>query len=283
MNREITCVSSLGDKINFSNSFPFVLEEITGIHEKVGSVATVKSAFGIGSRYIDTSINDREIVITGTCKNKISYRDTLYKTFPFKEPGTLFYYEDDIARKIDYQVESVKISQQYTHNVFEISLLCPSPYFTDINESVVKISNWKKLLKFPLKINVGTKIKFGSKETSLLANINNLSNIEIGMRIIFEATANVENPSITNLITGETIKINEILNVGDSIEITTYPNQKNIYVEKEGEKIRKNNALVFGSKFLQIHSGTNIFKSDAERGFNNLIVSIYYYNSYEAI
>ncbi len=285
--KKIICKSSNGYIIEFAQSFPFFLEEITGIHEISGKVATVKSAFGVGSKYVGTSINDRPITITGHFRSRLEdrtpQRDILYKAFPLKESGTLYYYEEDIVRKIDYQVESVKTVDKFGFDSFQIDLLCPSPYFTDAEETLVQLSNWNKLLTFPLIIPDGIGIEFGSKSLSLLATIVNLSNIEIGMRIIFRAEGNVVNPSINNVTTGESLKLNQSLKNGDYIEITTYINQKNIYVTIDNETVRKNNTLVFGSKFLQIHHGTNIFKMDADSGLDKLMVELYYYNHYEAV
>ncbi len=127
-------------------------------------------------------------------------------------------------------------------------------------------------------------MKFGTKSQNLLATIINLSNIEIGMRIVFETDSKVVNPSLVNILTGESIKISETIEIGDIIEVTTYINEKNIYITKNGgNKIRKNNSFVFGSKFLQLHNGTNTFKAEADEGAEHLILSIFYYNNYEAV
>ena len=46
--------------------------------------------------------------------------------------------------------------------------------------------------------------------------------------------------------------------------------EMNIYLIKEGNRIRKNNLLKFGSKFLQIHQGTNTFKFETDAGSEGL-------------
>ena len=280
--QKIVCVSENNITTEISNKFPFVLEEITGIHEISGSLAKVKSAFGEGTKYIGTSINDRAITIVGNCRGGHKYRDMLYRSFPLKKNGTLFYYEDDIVRKIIYQVENIKFDDKYSHNYFQINLSCSNPYFTDVDETVISLANWKKLFEFPFEI-TDDKIIFGTKEMSLLATVENDSNIEIGMRIVFNALGEVKNPSVTNVITGEILKLNETLNYGDKIEVTTYLNDKNIYVTKQNVTERNNNILIFGSQFLQIRPGKNQFKFDAEYKPENLELEFYYYKTYEAV
>lgn len=283
----VVCISNTGYSIEISQGFPYFLENIIGVHEVSGNVATVKSAFSVGTKYVGTSIEDRAISITGFFKSRnekrVPQRDTLYKVFSLGQKGTLYYYEDDQSFKIDYYVKNIKTNNKFAYDSFQIDLLCPSPYFTDLNETVVSLATWNKLFKFPLEIPEGQGIMFGEKSQNTLATIINNSNIEIGMRIIFNADNTVKNPKVTNVITGEELVLDTTLDRGDQIEVSTYINDKNIYVLRDGSKIRKNNLLKFGSKFLQIHQGTNTFKFDADSGAENLSINFYYYNNYEAV
>ncbi len=283
----IVCISSNGYTIEIGNGFPYFLEEISGIHEVSGDIATVKSAFGIGSKYMGTSVDDRNITITGYFKSRLQarvpQRDTLYKAFSLNTKGTLFYYEDDKSFKIDYYVKKIQTINKFGYDSFQVELYCPSPYFTDLEETVVSLANWKKLFCFPLEIIDGQGILFGEKEQNTLATILNNSNIEIGMRIVFNAEDTVVNPKIINVITNEELSLEVTLERGEQIEVSTYINEKNIYLIKDGVKTRKNNLLKFGSTFLQIHQGTNTFKFDTDSGSEDLSIEFYYYNNYEAV
>lgn len=283
----IVCNSENGYSIEISKGFPFFLDDIDGIHEVSGSVATVKSAFGVGSKYVGTSVDDRTITITGHFKSRgqerIPQRDALYKAFSLGIKGTLYYYEDNRAYKIDYYAKKIQTSNDFGFDSFQIDLYCPSPYFTDLDETVVSLATWKKMFNFPLEIIDGQGIIFGEKEQNTLANIINNSNIEIGMRIVFNAENTVKNPKVTNVITNEELALDVTLERGDQIEVSTYINDKNIYIIKDGVKSRKNNLLKFGSKFLQIHQGTNTFKFDTDSGSDDLSIEFYYYNNYEAV
>lgn len=284
---KIICISKTGYSIEISKGFPFFLEEITGIHEISGEVATVKSAFGVGSKFVGTSVDDRNITITGYFKSRnkerIPQRKELYNVFSLNNKGTLYYYENNKEYKIDYYVKKVQTQNNFAYDSFQIDLICPSPYFTDLKETVVSLSNWKKSFQFPLEIQNIQKIKFGEKSENVLVGIENDSNIEIGMRIVFTADNTVINPKVTNVITNEEFSLNVTLERGDKIEVSTYINNKNIYFIQAGEKVRKNNLLNFGSKFLQIHPGNNIFKFDSESGIEDLSLEFYYYKSYEAV
>lgn len=283
----IVCISETGYSIEIGPNFPFFLEEITGIHEISGELATVKSAFGVGSKYTGTSINDRDITINGyfksRLKERVPQRDTLYKVFSLGKKGTLYYYEDNREFKIDYYVQKVQTGNAFAYDTFQVDLYCPSPYFTDLEETVVSLASWKKEFNFPLEIVDGQGIIFGEKDQNMLATVINNSNIEIGMRIVLNADNTVVNPKIINVTTGEELSLDVTLENGEQIEILTYINDKNIYIIKNGVKTRKNNLLSFGSKFLQIHQGTNIFKFEADSGDEDLSIEFYYYNNYEGV
>lgn len=285
MIKKIICQNSRGNQITFSYSFPYYLQKIDGVTEVAGKVNTIKSAYGVGSKYISSSIDERNILIEGsiTRDNITEKRKNLYKMFPLKDKGTFFYYEEDKEYKIEYYVESIDIIKSKVVDKFSISLICPSPYFTDLNESKVQLANWIPSFEFPLEIPANTGIEFGYKNTNSLVTIENDTNIEIGMRIVFTASDDVENPKLINITTQEELEIEKNMSAGDVITVTTYLNNKNIILSSNGEEININNYLKFGTKFLQIHTGSNTFKATAKSGENSLITEIYYLTNYEAV
>ncbi len=290
MQKKIICTSSLGESITFTHSFPFFLISIDGIHEMVGNISTMKSAFAIGENYVDTSISKRNIIIKGAFRcskldDIISQRNKLYHTFPLKTLGTFYYYEGDLKRKINYYVESVNIDETGLYRKFQISLLCPSPYFTDINESFLQMATWSPAFKFALKIPKNEGIKFGRKNTTSMATLVNRNNIEFGVTITFNANDRVVNPSIFNVESREEMKIEKTMEAGDKIVITTYRQNKNIIFIPASTGIEENinNLMVYGSKFLQVHINTNTFRYNADEGVDNLEAVIKYLNEYEAI
>lgn len=285
MIKKVVCQNSRGNQVTFSYEFPYFLESIEGATEVDGKVNTITSAYGVGSKYVSSSISERNIVITGSVKrdNITQKRQNLYKIFPKKDKGTLFYYEEDKAYKIEYYVESIEFTKSKVVDKFVISLICPSPYFTDLEESQVQMSNWIPSFEFPLEIPEETGIEFGYKNVNSLVTIENDTNIEIGMKIVFTASDDVENPKLVNITTQEELEIEKSMSAGDVITVTTYINNKNIILTSNGEAININNYLKFGTKFLQIHTGSNTFKATAKSGGNALVTEIFYLINYEAV
>ena len=251
MIKKVVCQNSRGNQVTFSYEFPYFLETIEGVTEVDGKVNTITSAYGVGSKYVSSSISERNIVITGSVKrdNITEKRQNLYKIFPKKDKGTLFYYEEDKEYKIEYYVESIEFAKSKVVDKFVISLICPSPYFTDLEESQVQMSNWIPSFEFPLEIPEETGIEFGYKNVNSLVTIENDTNIEIGMKIVFTASDDVENPKLVNITTQEELEIEKSMTAGDVITVTTFINNKNIILTSNGEDININNYLKFGTKF----------------------------------
>lgn len=285
--KKIICRNSYGYKLEFGYSFPFYLDSYSGIHNYDGNVATIKSAFGVGVSYIGTSVNQRNINLVIAFRDGsdlITRKQQLYNIFPLKDYGTLYYYEGDIERKINYYVESITLVRKAHFVYATIDLLCPSPYFMDSEETIAELRNWDKLFKFPLEIPDGTGIEFGSRNESTSIEIENNSHVAYGLTITFSANGEVVNPILKNTKTNETMKLNYTLDLGEQIVVTTYNNEKTItHVDSDGTETNITNSLVFGTKFLQAPNGVNRYETDADSGSANLDCSISYYNYYEAV
>lgn len=285
--KKIVCQNSYGYKLEFGYSFPFYLDSYSGIHSYDGNVATIKSAFGVGVSYIGTSINQRAINLVIAFKDGsdlITRKHQIYNIFPLKDRGTLYYYESDIERKIDYYVENVNLLRKANYVYATINLLCPSPYFMDSTETIATLNNWDKLFKFPLEIPDGTGIEFGSKNSSTAIEIENNSHISYGLTITFIAKGEVVNPTLTNIKTGEVMKLNYTLELGEQIVVNTYNNDKTItHVDSNDNETNITNSLMFGTKFLQAPNGVNRYTTSADSGSSNLDCTISYYNYYEAV
>lgn len=285
--KKIICENSYGYKLEFGYSFPFYLDSYSGIHSYDGNVATIKSAFGVGVSYIGTSINNRAINLVIAFKDGsdlLTRKQQIYNVFPLKDYGTLYYYEKDIIRKINYYVENVNLVRKANFIYANINLICPSPYFMDSTETIATLNNWDKLLEFQLEIPDGTGIEFGSKNESTSIEIENNSHIAYGLTITFIANDEVVNPILTNTKTGEIMKLNYTLELGDQVVVTTYNNEKTItHIDSYGNETNITNSLVFGTKFLQAPNGANKYVVSADSGSSNLDISISYYNYYEAV
>ena len=284
--KKIVCRNSYGYEIVLSYLFPFFLSDYSGLHESSGTIASSKSAFSDGVTYMGTSANERNINLVIAFKDDDTLqakKEKIYNIFSLKDKGTLYYYEGDIIRKINYQVENVTLTRNANCIFASVNLLCPYPFFTDSEETKATLNNWDKLLEFPLEISEDG-IEFGKKNNSDAIEIINNSHINYGLKIIFSANGTVENPKLTNTYTNETMQINQTMLINEKIVVKTYDNQKSIiHINAQGEETNITHKLVFGTNFLKAPNGINRFTSTADTGSSYLEVEIDYYNYYEAV
>ena len=287
MERTLIYKNHKGDMITFTYKPPFLLSICDGFHETVGTVNSVCSAYGVGTTWNGTSIGQRDLTIKGTITDNIQEnRLLLYDMFPLNSEGTLYYYEGDIERKITCLVEKVSIPEKkgFTRD-FSISLVCPNPRFSALAATILSMATWTPAFKFKLVIPKNKGIKFGTKNTTSMGTTENTTEIDYGMTIKFKANDTVKNPYLFNVTTRDIIQIEKTMSAGDQIIITTHIDNKNVIYKNAvtGEEENKNYLIMYGSKYLQVPSGTNTFRSGADSGEDNLETTIEFLPEYEAV
>lgn len=287
MERTLIYKNHKGDMITFTYKPPFLLSICDGFHETVGTVNSVSSAYGVGTTWNGTSIGQRDLTIKGTITDNIQEnRLLLYDMFPLNSEGTLYYYEGDIERKITCLVEKVSIPEKkgFTRD-FSISLVCPNPRFSALAATILSMATWTPAFKFKLVIPKNKGIKFGTKNTTSMGTTENTTEIDYGMTIKFKANDTVKNPYLFNVTTRDIIQIEKTMSAGGQIIITTHIDNKNVIYKNAvtGEEENINYLIMYGSKYLQVPSGTNTFRSGADSGEDNLETTIEFLPEYEAV
>lgn len=287
MERTLIYKNHKGDMITFTYKPPFLLSICDGFHETVGTVNSVSSAYGVGTTWNGTSIGQRDLTIKGTITDNIQEnRLLLYDMFPLNSEGTLYYYEGDVERKITCLVEKVSIPEKkgFTRD-FSISLVCPNPRFSALAATILSMATWTPAFKFKLVIPKNKGIKFGTKNTTSMGTTENTTEIDYGMTIKFKANDTVKNPYLFNVTTRDIIQIEKTMSAGDQIIITTHIDNKNVIYKNAvtGEEENINYLIMYGSKYLQVPSGTNTFRSGADSGEDNLETTIEFLPEYEAV
>lgn len=287
MERTLIYKNHKGDMITFTYKPPFLLSICDGFHETVGTVNSVSSAYGVGTTWNGTSIGQRDLTIKGTITDNIQEnRLLLYDMFPLNSEGTLYYYEGDIERKITCLVEKVSIPEKkgFTRD-FSISLVCPNPRFSALAATILSMATWTPAFKFKLVIPKNKGIKFGTKNTTSMGTTENTTEIDYSMTIKFKANDTVKNPYLFNVTTRDIIQIEKTMSASDQIIITTHIDNKNVIYKNAvtGEEENINYLIMYGSKYLQVPSGTNTFRSGADSGEDNLETTIEFLPEYEAV
>lgn len=177
--------------------------------------------------------------------------------------------------KPDY---SIKYSAPYKDNnevlcKFLIQGTCPDPLFTTLGEQSAVIGTVKKF-HFPLIIPKNVGILMGLRTSSLFLNLNNTGDVATGMIIEFTCTSNVKNPKLINVDTQEFIQIDKTIVPGEKIVVSTISGEKYIRGTLNGVESNYFAYLNYESTWMQLSTGLNTLKYDADDNVPGLEMSV---------
>lgn len=289
--RTITCTNShnfsltFGDKLN-----PYLLENCDGLYEVDANVTVTQNGMTDGGTYIGTTIKPRNIVITLRFKKELAInRNQLYQLFKPGYIGTLTYTEIDgnyeEVRLIDYYVEKVTCDSAKRARTATISLISEDPFFRDRFPTTVEMTTWENMFEFAHEF-LNEKEEFASLKKEKLVNIIMENTIAyIGVTINMVAEGDVINPKMIHVESGTYIQIGYDENpfemqFGDKLIISTVENDKNVYLERDGQITSINEYIEPGSDYIQLIDGNNTFRYSAQEGEDYLRVNIVYTRRY---
>ena len=239
--------------------------------------------------YIDsTTLEQRQVSISGwvigdTYDELESNKEVLNRFVnPLHPIKAILFDEYTITFKPDF---SIKYSVSYQENnevlcKFLIQGTCAEPMFTTKERQSTLVAAIIPKFHFPLVIPKDTGILMGLREPSLLAELYNRGDIDTGMTIVLSCTSPVTNPSLLNVDTREFIKINKTLAAGEQVIISTESGKKSVKGIIKGEEFNYFKYLDFDSSWLQLHTGKNTLKYDADENVDNLGVLISFWPKY---
>lgn len=270
-----------GQELTLCKSRPFILESIDNVASVTTNISFSNNVLD-GTSIDNVSIKEKILPLNGAIvanskedlDRKRSYLSSLFNP---KFKATLIYTNDALTRKIDCTVQDITFQQSINFTQkFLVQFICPVPFWKDIFTKRVDIAVWQGDFEFELEVKEEGNL-LGHRVSNLICNIENYGDIQCGMKIQFRALATVVNPSLFNVNSREFIKINQTLEKGDLLEVTTeYSNKRIELVRSNGTRQNVFNWLDLDSEFLQLEVGDNLFRYDANTGIDNLEVSIYY-------
>ncbi|MBP3881827.1 MAG: phage tail family protein [Lachnospiraceae bacterium] len=284
-NRIIRCTNEDGFFLEFTEAEfgPFLLTEAEGLYESKNTVYVSENSMIDGAVYQGSVAKYRNIVLHVTDTGDYpENRDALNRLFKEKSVGTLVFREANAnPRKIDYYVESLDSTGKDPYREHQVSLICPDPFFYDIEGSDESMASWISAFEFPFE-STAQGFEFGYQSNELIKTIqNDIAEDNIGVTITITCMGAVVNPSITHIETGDRISIGHSgkpfeISTGDVVVITTATGNKHVTLTHNGVTSEVNHYLTEDSVFVQLMRGSNSFGFNADQGLNNLSISISY-------
>ena len=282
------------------NESDFQVLSITGLNPPNAQINTSTIAGLDGAKFNSSKLQSRNIVIMLKINGDIeANRIKLYKYFITKE-WCKFYYENEHRNVyIDCYVETFECDFFTNKEIAQISLICPNPYFKDMQEIVNDISKAVAAFEFPfahgskgatnpdVPIDTATDnaIPFSTIDTSKITNVYNDSESETGVIIEINILGTVDSIQIKNTKSGDTFTLNYHFIESDKIIIDTNKGQKSIRLIRDAITINLFTGVKKGSTFFQLSIGDNFFAYTADDGSSDAFIHIVFkhYNVYRGV
>lgn len=267
---QITVENTRGERLDLFDSNNYVVTNVDGLNPPTANINTTSTATFDGSTYKSSRTNERNIVITLTITdNPENVRHTLFRYFRPKTKVTLYLKTSHRNVYTIGYVETFDVNLFGQQQAAQISIICPFPYFIDVEENVINFSVTSDNLIFPFAI-PSEGIPFSNTAIDSRKSIINNGDVDSGLIIELRATGTVLNPKIYNEDTNEYFILNVEMQQGHLITINTNKGEKGVIQTIAGVNHNIINDIEPGSSWFNIEPGDNIFMYSADEYPANL-------------
>lgn len=188
-------------------------------------IGTSQGFSQVGETVETLAVNSRPITVTGVLYRDIeNQKRNMRKIFAPFVAGKLIF-EDGRYTRV-YVQDPPSFSSVKKNGKFTMQLLAPFPYFYGQNEESVQIGSVIPKFRFP--VNYAQPHIFGELSEERFSTIFNDSDIKVPYSFQIKVNGTSTNPTVTNLLTFEFLKINGTFNAGNVINV--YRDDNNVLV-----------------------------------------------------
>ena len=279
----LTIENKSGQQIALSSEKNITITGIEGLVPPVASIVTSSVAMHDGSKFNSARVEPRNIVIHLRLTNDVERtRITLYKYFRIKQWCKIYYSNDSRNVYCEGYVEAFENDRFAMSNEIMISILCPSPWFKEIDEIVFNMSQLTSEFEFPFAIEtVG--VEFSSLTQNVITPVINSGDVETGLILELSSTDEVVNPRIYNTDTQELLGLDFTMIEGDLIRISTVKGEKYVKLIRDGVETNIINRLMRSSTWFQIPVGETNFTYTCTSGRESFSVKFIGRNLFEGV
>ena len=242
------------------NENDYQVVNIEGLNPTPAVINTTDSANLDGAIFNSAKLETKNIVILVKINGDAeANRQRLYLFCRTKELCTVYYKNQNRDVFIKGYVETFEVNPFDQSQAAQISILCPSAYFTGAQEITTDISNNLKRFYFPFAIDYDDPIPISEYESERVTNVYNASESDTGVKIIININEDISSVLIKNIKTNEQMLLTYAFLEDDVVEINTIKGQKSVALIRNGVRSNLFTAVDRSSTFFQLAMGDNFF------------------------
>lgn len=301
MIKSFTVTNPKGESLKLELTRPelsgLIVQSIEGLGPTKATINTGETATMDGSLFNSARASNRNIVITLALMFAPTVEDSrqkIYKYFPVKKRIRLDFETDRRSVYTYGYIESNEPAIFSSQETVQISVICPDPFFYDINPTMVGFYSIEPLFEFPFS---NESLSDSMLELSRLRldsriNLSYSGDSDTGLKIVIHFSGSVKNVRLYNLTSGHSISINtdkvsdisgEALKNGDEIHISTISGDLYAKLLHDGQFSNIIGSLEKNSDFFKVSNGDNIIAFTVDEGENNLTINFIYRNAYGGV
>lgn len=242
-----------------------------GVEVKLG---TSQGYSQVGETVETESVGGRPIDVTGEMYGNIVERKNALRNVcaPFVT-GRLVFQKKHFIRV--YVKNAPSFSPVKNNGLFKMQFYAPFPFFFDLNENHFNIGVVIPQFRFP--VNYGVPHRFGTRSIARYTNVVNSGDVRVPFRLHLLSSGICSNVTITNLETYAFLKLNGILNAGDTVDI--YRDNDNVVraeLNSGGVVSDIVGWIDEASTLFELNVGDNLIAANDDEGGAALVVHFYF-------
>lgn len=211
-----------------------------------------------GSIYNSGRKDNRNIVLSiKPLRNIEENRIALYKFFPLKRVCSFYFKNGSRDVFVDGIVESVSGSLFEQSQTIQVSIICPSPDFKALEETIDDVSQIIPQFSFPFAISAAG-VAFSTIDKVAEKNVYNAGDAESGLIIEMRALGEVSDPKIYDEA-ANSFELDIDLVAGDIITINTNKGEKSVTLFRDGTETNIINLVKPNPTWFTLQPGDNVF------------------------
>lgn len=263
-----------GEVLSLSSNEDYTVYRVEGLAPPKITINSSVNTTQDGKVINSTRMETRNIVIYLAIEGDIeANRIKLYRYFPPKKTITIYFSNGSRDVYIDGVVELIECDLFSNKQIAQISVICPKPYFKDVEVLTTAFSDVSSLFSFPFAIEKEG-IEISAITTNIRKLIVNTGDVSTGIIIeLFATSGQVVNPVIYDVLNRTKIKLNVTLLQSDLIRINTNVGEKSIELIRSGVSSNAMGYMSPDSTWLHMGTGDNTFTYECESGGSNLQIT----------
>ena len=270
-----------GNVVNINDNETYVVLNVSGLNPPSASIYTSKSLNKKGLKYNGSSLNERNIVIDIKLLGDVERsRNALYEWIDTEQYVKIYYKNGVKNAYCEGYVEDVTIDYFSQSEIVSVAIICPNPYWKDLQGIAADLSLLLSQFVFPFSIG-SEGVPFSTIRDKNVSSVYN-QGAETGARFTITCNGEVKALKIYNAQEGskEAFQINATLPAGWIVVIDTESNPKTCKAFKPDGTTENLLKYVVDPTWFTLKKGENVFGYSCEPDSLNAQVTIAFTHKY---